>query len=241
VKTGRRLSHGLFADAVKTPEADNDLDRLKKFSEDTGFSVEFLKKFEAEYGEIKESSETAFGHGFNIETDQGEYMVFEDDDEAEKEAVARVLEDLESEPEIFEKGWLEGQADMDAVNEELEEIFNESNESYVNDIESEGNRLRDELLERGIITEEEAEDKKFDLEDAKEKMVEEMTKENMDEGIDYIRSNWGKDEASKILLRHIDYDEAAENAVSTDGVAHFLASYDGQEGELDGHYIYRTN
>jgi hypothetical protein len=247
VKTGHK-SHSLFEEGIKKPlnEDSEDLKRLEGFADETGFSVEFLKKFESENGEILKTSETGFGYGFNIETDQGEFMVFENDDEAEKEAVARVLEDLENEPELFVKSWLEGEADMDAVNEELETIFDESNQNYVDDIESEGrsehhNRLREELLKRGLISEEEADDEKFDLDDAKEKMVDEMTEENMKEGIDDFRSNYGEEEASKILMRHIDYDEAAKNAVGVDGVAHFLASYDGQEDEIDGHYIYRTN
>lgn len=32
-----------------------------------------------------------------------------------------------------------------------------------------------------------------------------------------------------------------QDAVDVDGVAHFLAGYDGDEVELDGKYIYRTN
>ena len=39
-----------------------------------------------------------------------------------------------------------------------------------------------------------------------------------------------------------DSEEAAENAIRTDGVAHFLASYDGEEIELDnGNVMYRVN
>ena len=40
----------------------------------------------------------------------------------------------------------------------------------------------------------------------------------------------------------IDTEEAAEDAVNTDGVPHFFASYDGREVELDdGSVMYRVN
>ena len=44
-----------------------------------------------------------------------------------------------------------------------------------------------------------------------------------------------------MLRSHIDIDEASQDAVDTDGVAHFLASYDGNEVSTDtGHVLFRT-
>jgi len=44
-----------------------------------------------------------------------------------------------------------------------------------------------------------------------------------------------------ILNAIIDFDDFVEDAVSADGRGHFLATYDGDEVEEDGYYIYRTN
>lgn len=38
-----------------------------------------------------------------------------------------------------------------------------------------------------------------------------------------------------------DFDEFVSDAEKSDGRGHFLSSYDGEENEVDGYYIYRTN
>lgn len=45
--------------------------------------------------------------------------------------------------------------------------------------------------------------------------------------------------AIKAMIDDIDY--FVEDAIASDGRGHFLSSYDGQEIEQDGFYIYRTN
>ena len=63
---------------------------------------------------------------------------------------------------------------------------------------------------------------------------------------DYIgeyKSQFGEEEFQNTLIRNnlIDTDALATWCVDMDGVAHYLASYDGEEYEQDGYYIYRTN
>ena len=54
---------------------------------------------------------------------------------------------------------------------------------------------------------------------------------------------FGEEDFNNVLIRHnlIDMDALANWCVDMDGVAHFLAHYDGEEYEQDGYYIYRTN
>jgi hypothetical protein len=41
---------------------------------------------------------------------------------------------------------------------------------------------------------------------------------------------------------HIDYEEASKDAVSEDGIGHFLSSYDGEVHETNGNeYLIRIN
>lgn len=47
---------------------------------------------------------------------------------------------------------------------------------------------------------------------------------------------------NKAILAMIDdKDYFVEDAISSDGRGHFLSSYDGEEHEQDGYYIYRVN
>lgn len=60
---------------------------------------------------------------------------------------------------------------------------------------------------------------------------------------EYIKSIQEKYESGNSeLLRLIDdVDDFVSDAISADGRGHFLSSYDGNEEEQDGYYIYRTN
>jgi hypothetical protein len=62
--------------------------------------------------------------------------------------------------------------------------------------------------------------------------------------VDYIVDNWGEDQLDNLIKHgHISFDEdqLAQDCVDADGVAHNLASYDGDEIELDGWWAYRVN
>lgn len=48
--------------------------------------------------------------------------------------------------------------------------------------------------------------------------------------------------ANKTILRLIDdVDHFVDDAILADGRGHFMSSYDGEENEQDGYYIYRIN
>lgn len=62
--------------------------------------------------------------------------------------------------------------------------------------------------------------------------------------VNYFKDSWGEQDFSKWISDNnaFDFDAIADEAISWDGVAHFVASYDGVETELeDGLFAYRLN
>lgn len=71
-----------------------------------------------------------------------------------------------------------------------------------------------------------------------------QTKEQLENPMQYLDDIYGKEDAVKqaIEIAGIDIDAAAEDAVDTDGPAHFLSSYDGNSYTTKGGLVYwRTN
>jgi hypothetical protein len=61
---------------------------------------------------------------------------------------------------------------------------------------------------------------------------------------EWLRDVYGEEDATKhaIEMAGIDIPKAAQSAVDTDGVAHFLAHYDHNQNELENDAVYyRTN
>jgi hypothetical protein len=178
-----------------------------------------------------------------------EFLVFETENDAEKRAIERIQDDLEENPEYFKRDWLMNYIDAENF---FTEVYDEWNEGYVNDIESENsdkyeNRLIEEMVDNGIVSDEEVKEGNFNAEDYKQDFVNLMTKNQIEEGnggLQHYIDNFGDEEAFKLVLDNnlIDIQSASENAVYTDGIAHFLSSYDGEQIDLsNGHVAYRTN
>lgn len=195
----------------------------------------------------------AYGDEYFMASDGNEeYMVFESESEAEDYAIQRVREDLEENPEYFNQDWLSNYIDG---NDFFQNVYDEWNNSYANDIQSERgstyeNRLIDEMVEWDIMSEEEAEsdDAEEIAEDRIDDFVSALTSDQMDNGgFDYYVDNFGQAEAMKVVLDNglIDIDDASESAVREDGIAHFLSSYDGMQIDLGDVYndavAYRIN
>ena len=231
-----------------------------------------------ELSDIEEFEDSIYTHGaYDLKVGGEEYLGFKNVDEAETHAINYVREDLEDNSEIFNQGWLMGHVNLDAAESFFRQVYDEWNYSYAEDIQSESSsrgydsRLDDELVERGIVEEDdviwteddagflddedEAEELKgtlkddWDASDHIDAFVENMTQDQIDEGrgqggLSYYESNFGEEEAKNILKENnlIDLDAAAQDAVNTDGIAHFLANYDGNEIEgMDGSVWYRQN
>ena len=63
-------------------------------------------------------------------------------------------------------------------------------------------------------------------------------------GLDYFINNFGEKETYKMVMDNnlIDIDEASRDAVQSDGIAHFISSYDGRTLYLSNNNVaYRNN
>ena len=181
-----------------------------------------------------------------------EYRVFISEEDAENIAVEQVTEDLQENPDYFNQDWLMNYIDG---RDFFEEQLTEMNDSYVQDIESEtyktkyANRLIDELVENGLMDEEDAESDNAEelADDLKYDYVALLTQEKLEEGndgLDYFINNFGEKETFKMVLDNnlIDIEEASKDAVQEDGIGHFLSSYDGETLYLsDDCVAYRVN
>jgi hypothetical protein len=94
--------------------------------------------------------------------------------------------------------------------------------------------------ERYIDVPDEDEGEMPDPDDYIEEVAEKMTEERLKDPIAYLEDIYGAEDAVKqaIEIAGIDVDAAAEDAVDTDGAAHFLARYDGNSYETKSGLVY---
>lgn len=218
----------------------------------------------------------SFGEGtvYRVELGSKEYFVVEDEDSAEKLAIAIVTQDLENEPENFNKDFIESHIDKERLRRDLHSDVHSSNYDSLkeeadrrpmefckqNDIdipEPTEKQLRDhaevmsddensaaEIYRK--LKEGDAEDKWIELgeepevpDSAIEDAAETMTNEQLKDPMSYLEDIYGDEAAAKAIeIAGIDVKAAAEEAVSTDGVGHFLSSYDGNVSDGPGGIVY---
>lgn len=174
--------------------------------------------------------------------DGGEYYVVteEEAEELAREDIENLFDELglDSFTDYFKTWIIENALDQDWFRECVEE----STWSYVNDIEYEDGRLESELLEHGIITEEDI-SSGYDVDEAKERYVQ-FLMDDIDDYVEYCGFNFGWDWVSQAAIRNnlFDMDTIVDQCILEDGVAHFIARYDGEELDLgNGLYGYRNN
>lgn len=164
-----------------------------------------------------------------------EFVLVESYDEAIKMAEEKVREDLENEPELFNKDWLIHYIREDKLRGALDEINSIYDDlAYEIDLRPEDAAEQmdvdpDDFIDQDGYIDETA--LRVHLTDMLDDYAEREARARRDE---YIKKaiNWGG----------IDYFKAAENAVNTDGPGHFLAHYDGEIRELPSGAVYfRTN
>ena len=170
----------------------------------------------------------------NIITDLVEYIVFNNYTDAEAEAVEQCKQIMEdcglSDSLIFEaeiQGLIDTQWFIDYW-QGLHEFnaYDESIQYIATDEEM-------EQLENGEISEEEIRDNYFN-------MLQDSIK---GQEIEEYKFQFGEGYFNDTLIREglIDIEALATWCVDMDGVAHYLATYDGEEIDENGYYIYRTN
>ena len=182
--------------------------------------------------------------------DANEYRVFKNEDVAEQVAIEEVREMMEDEPQSFNTDFL---MDFVDVGDFFVTDIEDGNYHYVQDIETESdskyaNRLIAELVQNGLISEDEALNTDADelSEIYGQDYIQLLTDDQIstDNGVQYFIDNFGEDEFFRIVVDNdlFDFEKASVDAVNMDGIAHFLARYDGETIYLDNNVVaYRTN
>lgn len=140
----------------------------------------------------------------------------------------------------------------------FEDAIRESNQFYIEDIENEydevfENRLISELVDNGILTEDDFENwgeenptvkDDVDLDEKKVEYLEYLVSGISDYAEEY-KIQFGEDDFNAVVKEgrvDIDMETVVDECISMDGIAHFVARYDGNEHDLgNGLYAYRVN
>jgi hypothetical protein len=181
------------------------------------------------------SPPNGYGEAYMISIHGGhkEWIVMRDDDEFDAAAVEGVKNDLQESPENFEPNFLRSHIDMDRLRRDLSSDLSNSNSDYVSDLDPE--RFWKEASDRGLDIPDDVQaaidngDDPREPTDAEEdEFAEDMTDEQLKDPIGYLEEIYGREEAQAKAaeIGGIDLDAAAEEAVRTDGAAHFMCSGD---------------
>ena len=184
--------------------------------------------------DLIEDIESISVNGDYVETDMGEFLIFANYEDAEIEAIEQCKQIIEdcglSENLIFEaeiNGWI----DADYFKEYWEELHYSMayDEGIYNIMDSD----EVELYESGDLSEDDIRDNYYNS-------LQDSIQGNW---IDEFKYQFGAELFNDIIIKEnlIDIDALSRWCVDMDGVAHFLASYDGDEIEENGYYIYRVN
>jgi hypothetical protein len=169
-----------------------------------------------------------------------EWIIYENEDSAEAEAIAMVENDLEHEPDLFNQEWLRHHINTEKLTSTLWPDQREHLEDY-RDGEDD---WKDFLVDKGYLDEDDlyTEDEDGDkveadnyselVEAAKDSWID--AQEESFDGMSYLEDIFGAEDAAKqaIEMVGIDSEKAAKEAVATDGFAHFLNRYDGNYDTL---------
>jgi len=182
---------------------------------------------------------TGFGEGivYRVKCGRMEYCVVEDDDAAYALAKASVSQDLEHEPEIFSKDFLEGHINKDRLRRDLR---SDVEEMIRDDLREMSDREFWKRAESYIEVPDEDEDgDRPDVDDYLDDVADAMVEERLKDPMEYLEEIYGDEAAAQaIKIAGFDIDAAAEDAIDTDGWQHFLARYDGNSEETRSGFVF---
>lgn len=184
-----------------------------------------------------------YGYGKIFQFDNNEeWYIFDSEKHAEDTAIDLVKEELGDEPEIFNQDWLDNFMEVSDTDARL--LARDFADSLVDDRELDELQDVANSFEVPFSDDDKEDELREKISDKVADDYEEKIKDNFkdficnDEGL-CTEEDFFKDYGKWL---HIDIDSASEDAIATDGIAHFLAGYDGEEVELsDGTVMYRTN
>ena len=195
------------------------------------------------------------GKAFETE-DSEEYLVLTEEEAREEaeQSIESLFDDLgiESFTPSFQDWIFENAVD----NDWFEDAMRESYDNYIGDIRDEEdnvfeNRLISEMVDEGILTEDDFDNWGEDSPTVKEdiemwsKEEEYLDKLCDQDAVEWYKDNFGLTDFKDVIKENpniIDMEEVVDEAISQDGISHFIATYDGSGIELEnGYYAYRTN
>lgn len=230
------LKQSLGSKKDRKPVENKDTKKLKelglteKDAQDS--ALEFLKDNGWSVDDIEDIREGDFGEGYTIEVNGEEYLMV-----TEQEARNAAEEDLRNFIDDvgvtgFTDGFWQQHIDKEKLGRDL------SYDSYVD------RDLGYEEPDRYLDEEPEGEDGDWSddqRERAGDKAEEEYNERVTDDPIGYLEEIYGDINEFQNLSSYVDEDSLIDEAISVDGIAHFLARYDGNEQEAGNRFFYRTN
>ena len=212
------------------------------FGDEDAVLVEVAKKLgeDPEDCSIEENRGlTSFGEGtvYTVTCGRMEYSVAESNDAAYDLAKASVTQDLEHEPEIFDKDFIESHINKDRLRRDLHSDVRDMAEE---DLRQMSDREFWRTAERYIDVPEEDDDGDMpDTEDYVDDVADAMAEERLKDPMEYLEEIYGDEAAEQAIeIAGFDIDAAAEDAVDTDGWQHFLARYDGTSDETKSGFVF---
>ena len=193
----------------------------------------------------------SFGVGdfYQIACGRNEYQVARNHDSMRDLAIAIVTQDLNDEPELFNKDFIGSNIDTDKLRTALQSDVEDSNRDYAHDIGAA--RFWKEASDHGIDIPDDVQEALDVGDDPREpsdteidSFAEDMTTDQLRDPMEYLVDIYGREDAASqaIKIAGINIDRAAEKAVDTDGPEHFVAHYDGNSHETKSGFVYwRTN
>lgn len=223
------------------------------FGDEEAVLAEIAKELDIDPDDLKieeESGLMSFGTGtvYEITTHGGRksWQVVENDDQLDELAIAVVTQDLEEDPSMFEKNFIESHIDKKKLRRELEsDVLDMRIEDLTDTAERRPDDFWDDYEREGFEAPEEDEDgERPDPDDSQiEELAEKQAKEELRDPMEYLEGIYGDEAAAKAIeIAGIDIKAAAEEAVQVDGPGHFLSHYDGNyETSPSGLVYWRSN
>ncbi len=221
------------------------------FDDEDAVLAEMAKALDIDADELNIKEErglSSFGAGtvYEITISGGrtgkEWHVVRDHDQMEELALEVVKQDLEQEPEIFNKDFIEQHINTDRLRRDLHSDVVDSLMDSLNDMASRHpDDFWDEYEREGFAApEEDEEGERREPDDSEiEELAEKQAEEQLSDPMRYLEDIYGDEAAAKAIeIAGFDIDAAAQDAVDTDGAEHFLARYDGNSHETDGGLVY---
>lgn len=219
-------------------ELSEDEEKAKALSDELGKEVDF--------------------HNGIFETDDGEEYKVLTDDEADERCSEGVRELInESGIEAFSPNFQEWIKDNALDSEWFDMAKDESNEYYMQDIRDEGDdeyssRLLREMVEEGVVDESDLEENEEWLLDLKEGSVDdywgdfkERLNDRWPDSVQWYVNNFGGEGLTTVIKNNsgiLDVGKIVEEVKDRDERGNEIASYDGEEIELNnGYFAYRVN